>query len=272
MPTTIYDRDYNTLTAEEQAEYQAAVQKQQVGGVGDLKITKGSIWDYSKAARHHIHIFPGHYLDPADLRNCVTEFSAVISEFETLVHDATKSEREIARFIKEKRAYFIIGSIVKKGYTFGHHALYIFPEFELSAVYKPDYVLVGLSSEGYQFVFVELENPHGRITKSNGDFGEVLAKGIRQIELWQSFLESDYASLAKIFQKSLKDGDPSLPNEFYRYDATRMHFTVVAGIRENFSSEESKRKRRDHEKRRIRVMHYDNLVDQARMALGGVTY
>jgi hypothetical protein len=272
MPSTIYGRDYSALTRDEEIEYQVAVQKRTVEGPGNLKLMKGSIWDYSKAARHHIHMFPGHYLDPADLRDRIPEFTVLIDEFKGVVHDKSKSERDILRFIKENQAYFIIGSIVKKGYTFGHHALYVFPEFELSAIYKADFLLVGKSSDGYQFLFVEFENSYGRITKADGDFGAALVKGIRQIELWQHFLGSEFATLSRIFQRALKNGDPSLPNEFYKYDATRMHFALVAGLRENFVLEASKQKRRDFDRRRIRVMHYDNLIEQARMALGSITY
>ena len=272
MPTTIYNRDYNKITPEETAQYEAAIQRGIVKKVGELVIRNDSIYDYPKAARHNISLFPGHYLDPADLRDCVDDFSVDIDELAALIDDKDKSERNILKFIKEKKAYFIIGSIAKKAYSFGHHDLYLFPEFELNASYKPDYVLVGGNSDGYHFIFIELENPYGRISKADGDFGEVLVKGIHQVELWRQFIESQWASLSKIFQKALKEGDPSLPNEFYQYDATRIHFAVIALRRANFASEFARRKRRNFLEQRIRVMHYDNLLDQARLVLGEITY
>jgi hypothetical protein len=65
----------------------------------------------------------------------------------------------------------------------------------------------------------------------------------------------------------MKIDDQNLPNEFYKYDVTRMHYTVVAGTRMDFSTEFAQKKRRTFGNKGIRVMHYDNLVDQARILL-----
>jgi hypothetical protein len=263
----LYDRDFTKLTPEEDAQYQAIKGKEAPKGQKLIIREATSIFSYPKAVRHHTRLFPNNYMDPADIKGQLSELSPLVDEFERLVHDIRTKERAIQRFIKDRKAYFIIGAIVKRGYTFGHHALYLFPEFELSAIYKPDFVLVGLSSEGYQFVFVELENPNGRITREDGDFGEVLQKGINQIEKWQNFIESEFGTLTKIFQRAMKIDDQNLPNEFYKYDVTRMHYTVVAGTRMDFSTEFAQKKRRTFGNKGIRVMHYDNLVDQARILL-----
>lgn len=50
--------------------------------------------------------------------------------------------------------------MLKGNYNFGHHDAYIIPEFMLGNSYKVDYLLIGKSSRGYEFVFIELEKPY----------------------------------------------------------------------------------------------------------------
>jgi hypothetical protein len=46
--------------------------------------------------------------------------------------------------------------------------------------------LVGKNSSGYEFIFVKLESPYGQIVTKDGDFGNVIRKGIKQVMDWDS--------------------------------------------------------------------------------------
>ena len=95
-------------------------------------------------------------------------------EFCALIHDANTNERNVLRFINHRPAYHIIAGVFKY-YNFGHHDAYVFPEFALGK-YIADYLLIGKSSGGYEFVFVELEHPNGRTTLKSGHEGETFRK------------------------------------------------------------------------------------------------
>ncbi len=99
----------------------------------------------------------------------------IINDYKSLIDNKETTERDIQRFVKEKRAYFIIASVLTD-YHFGHHSAYLFPEFELPPNFKVDYLVIGKSSYGHEFVFVELENPHENITTKDGNLGASFRK------------------------------------------------------------------------------------------------
>lgn len=174
-------------------------------------------------------------------------------------------------FINKESAYFIVGSILKDNYTFGHHALYIFPEFELPPNFRVDYLLVGKSSGGYEFIFVELESIYKNITIKDGSFGETIRKGLRQIEDWDSWIEANFSHLRLVFEKLLKDGE-NLPKEFLELDKSRIHYALVAGKRSDYN-EKTYRLRRKHQKENeVLILHYDNLFDFSIKIIGDTNY
>lgn len=138
----------------------------------------------------------------------------------------TNGERDVLRFINHRPAYHIIAGVFKY-YNFGHHDAYVFPEFALGK-YIADYLLIGKSSGGYEFVFVELEHPNGRTTLKSGHEGEAFRKGTYQIYDWKAEIEAHFsASFVTITKYSNKS---SLPKEFSEYDSSRFHYAVVAGF------------------------------------------
>ena len=81
-----------------------------------------------------------------------------MKNFFSLLSDEACTERSILNFIKDKKYYHIIGSIIwGLSINIGNHGVYLFPEFQLGNSYKADYLLVGKSSGGYEFIFIELE-------------------------------------------------------------------------------------------------------------------
>ena len=62
--------------------------------------------------------------------------------------------------------------------------------------YKADYLLVGKSSGGYEFVLIELENPYGQITLQDGNLGAEFRDGISQLDEWKRWLRRKPLSLS----------------------------------------------------------------------------
>ena len=265
----IYNRDYTKLTEDEVNEWEVLRQKE-VKSSGKLNFRKSMFRKYPKAVRHYLSLFPNNYLDIEDLKD-EDMLKALISNFCDFLDNDNIIERDIAKFIKDNKVYFIIASILKSNYNFGHHDAFIIPEFMLGNSYKVDYLLIGKNSGGYEFVFVELENPYGKITLKDGSIGDVFRKGIKQINDWDEWLEANYISLRETFQK-YKHPNEQLPNEFISLDKTRIHYVVIAGRRDEFNERTYKERRRYSDKQKILLLHYDNLCDSAKSLIGKPTY
>lgn len=254
----LYNRDYFKLTKDEEVEKEV-VTKRNSKKLGKLEVYNSSMnFEYPKAVRHYKSLFPNNYMDFLDLYE-YEEMNTLNKLYLEEINKNTATELSIKSLIVENKLYHIIGSILKGGqFYFGHHNLYIFPEFQLGSLYRADYLLVGLASGGYQFVFVEMEHPNKNITLADGNYGEAFRKGINQINDWKVWLDSNFSSLTDVFKKST---NKSLPEEFYKYDSSRFHFAVVAGRRKNFSERTYWLKRNEEKKTGIRIFHYDNLYD-----------
>ncbi|MDU4950793.1 MULTISPECIES: Shedu anti-phage system protein SduA domain-containing protein [Clostridium] len=255
----LFGRDYMVLTQEERNQWDKVLEREEYNEDGRrLSIGKRNLFrEYPKAARYNYHLFPNNYLDIVDLQD-KEKLQSLNESFETLL-DSKCNEQAILKYIKDNNAYYIIGSIFSQ-YNFGHHEAYIFPEFQLSTNYRTDYLLVGRSSGGYEFIFIELEHPCGNITKQDGNLGEVFRKGIEQTKDWKRWLDRNYQSLREYFNKNIKEND-RLPSEFIEYDSTRFHYVVVAGRRDNFKENTYCIKREYKKDQNILLLHYDNLLD-----------
>jgi hypothetical protein len=235
---------------------------------GNIKYCNSRMYkEFPKAKLYFESLFPNNYLDFAVLQD-KEKLIQKNEDFKHLINNNETKESDIQRHIKENESYHIIGSILKN-YPFGHHEAYLFPEFELGNSYRADYLILGKSSDGYQFIFVELENPYGKITKNDGDFGDVIRKGIAQIEDWKTWLESSYLSITESFRK---ETNKTLTDEFYKYDSSRLHYVIVAGRRADFKEKTYQLKRRRKKESIIELLHYDNLIDNSKDIVGELTY
>ncbi|MBG9446726.1 MULTISPECIES: Shedu anti-phage system protein SduA domain-containing protein [Bacillaceae] len=255
----LYNRDYNNLTETEKEEYAKVLEREKRGRVGKIFARKNLSREYPKAVRHFNSLFPNNYLDTLDLeKKEVIELN--LNKFLTGLNDGTiRNERDVAKFIKDENAYYIIGSIFNY-YDFGHHVAFLFPEFQLSSNYKVDYLLIGKNSDGFSFIFVELEHPEKDITLASGELGNAFRKGITQTKDWKNWLYPNFNNFYDTLKK-YKKVEKQMPEEFYVLDPTRFNFVVVAGRREDLN-ETTRRIRREHlEEQKIRLLHYDNLVD-----------
>lgn len=262
----LFDRDYTKLTAEEVQEKEKI--DADYGHVAGARFGRRNFfYKYPKAVRHNMSLFPNNYMDIQMLKDS-SELEKQCDGFETLLNNTAITELDIKRYIQNNKYYHIVASIFKH-YDFGHHEAVLFKEFQLGTSYKADYLLAGRASGGWQFVFVEFENPYGRITLADGNPGEVIRKGLNQIDEWKSFIEGYFSTLSTEFEKYTTQ---SLPREFIRFDFTRMHYVVVAGRRSDYNETTRLFQRRSEVERKIKILHYDNLLDDARNLIGERSY
>lgn len=256
----IYERDYKVLRVEERIEYQRILEEEEKGMPRGIR--KNLYHLYPKAVKHSLTLFPNNYLDPFDLREKNHRYQDV-GLLESLLASENSNEREIIKLIADNQCYFVIGSILKKNYNFGHHSAFIFPEFPLGSCHRADYLLVGQNSDGYHFVFVEMESPSGKAVLSDGSYGKPIRAGINQTQDWASWLQGGFSSLHAEFMKHSKR-DEALPKEFLFLERSRIHYVVVAGRREEFSEKTRELRRNTLRESAIRILHYDNLIDGAK--------
>lgn len=271
----LYDRDYRILTEDEKVIWQKVentfnkAKAKKNGIITPAAITK-YYEDIPLAALHHQQLFPNNYLNTDDLVN-KEKLKETVEEFKLLL-DKSATERDILNFIRDKKAYFIIASILKGfHYRFGHHNAFAFKEFELPPNHIVDYLLVGKNSGGYEFVFIELENATGQITNTDGEFGTTIRKGIKQVNDWDNWLESNYSSLRLVYDKSIGSME-QLPREFYELDKSRLHYVVIAGRRKDFTKKTYQLKRKLLKSNNILLLHYDNLFDSVDFLLTAGNY
>lgn len=276
MTVKLYkERDYTVLTAEELAEYESLYERKPIenfSAVFSREREKKMFRDLSKGVRHFDSLFPNNFLDPVELVD-TERLLKQLEEFKGLLKSEEVTERKVLDFVNNQEAYFIIASVLKEYYHFGHHEAFLFPEFQLGNSYKVDYLLVGKSSDGWSFVFVELEAPIGLITMKNGELGGVFRKGIEQIKSWNAWLEAQYSSLKETFDR-YRRRDKNLPDEFFTLDKSRVNFLVVAGKRINFTDHTYRERRsmRNNPTHPTLILHYDNLIDTSKKIVGQSTY
>ena len=177
-------------------------------------------------------------------------------EFYYLIHNSKTNEQDILRFINHTPAYHIPVSILRY-YNFAKHDAYLFPEYEIGA-YRADYLIIGRNSGGYEFLFVEFERSNGRITLKSGHEGQALRSGTYQVYDWKTEIDSDFASIiGKIIKYSNKE---TLPDEFIKYDPSRVHFAVVAGLRKDYDNATYRDRRIKLQQQNILLLHYDRFV------------
>lgn len=258
----LYRRNYFELSQKEKIEFEAAEKflndsKSKSGiGISPLQIIK--YHDLLPTASYFYNsIFPNNYIHHSyEMQNY--DVCEDFEKFKTLVRDKTSNERDILNFIKNSEAYFILESLFFR-YDFGHHDAYLFREFHLPPLYIVDFLLVGKSSGGYQFIFIEFESPNKEITLKDGNLGNGFRKGIKQIEDWDLWIDSNFFSLKQVF-KQYKNPDKELPSEFYELDKTRIHYLVIAGQRKDFNDNTYRVKRKGINN--IKIKHYDNVIDE----------
>lgn len=254
------NKDYRSLSEEEEKMYRGIKESEKVrklfGRINKFR-------EYPKAARHFEHLFPNNYLDIVELEDA-EKINNICRSYEDLL-DTNPGERAMLNFINNNEYYLLIASLFKF-YNFGHHEAYLFKEFNIGG-YVVDYLLVGKGSGGYEFIFVELEDPSATSFLTNCHYAESYRKGLNQIRDWKGALNRNFSCLANEFRKATKPGE-ALPEEFIENDESRRHYVVIAGRRKHYEINT----RRTYEIRRnetlASILHYDNLIQYTKNLIG----
>lgn len=251
------------LSPEEMADYKAYKEEHRTrDDEGKLIIPKlGSLVDKKPNFIYkHDSLFPNHNISRLDIEEDAAWFEGILTNFKEVLKNPSTTERDLLRFICDKKGSFIISSLLR--YTdFGHHERYIFPEFQLSNHYKVDFLILGRGSGGWRFLFIELENPNGSITTKDGSFSIAINKGIKQVKDWKRWLPGSFTSVRNTLEKYLGPNQ-NLSREFYHFDFDRMYFMVIAGMRDNYKelTYQLRRELNDNGER-IKLFHYENIID-----------
>ena len=250
----LYNRDYSILTSSEIEERDRLDQQYHSMKFG-LCVP---FLKYPKAVRHNMSLFQNNFLDIGDLQE-KEKLRKVFEEYQRYLSNCSLSELDIKHFIQDNHYYFIPASVFTL-FNFGHHDAFLFKEFPLGTRYVADYLLIGKSSDGYSFVFVEFEHPYRNITLQDGELGEAFRKGINQVKDWKRFLESQFNAVSDELKKN-SNTNINLPDEMYTYDSSRMNYVVVAGKRSDFNENTYRIRREYIRDNNIFLLHYDNLYD-----------
>jgi hypothetical protein len=261
----LFERDYRYLTKEEKTAYEKA----KAFEASNNGFEVDNFFKYHElmptAGYYYESIFPNNFLSIEELERPAA-FQKKLGEYSELIDNPDTGEREVLNFIKDNKAYFIIGSILKGAFDFGHHDAYIFKEFPMPPFYKADFLIVGKNSGGYEFIFVELESVYGSITTKDGNFGMCIRTGISQIDDWDAYIDSNFQSISLLFEQAKMHGI-NLPQEFIRLDKSRIHYAVIVGKRTDFKEKTRLLQRKSKDQKKIHILHYDNLIDTSKSLL-----
>jgi len=257
----LYERDYRVLTTNEKSVWEKVEIEYKKAQNGSRLPNKEALIKYYKelpnAVRYHKQLFPNNYLIISELF-AKERLNNIHKKILETLDNKSCSERGILNFIKEHKAYQLIASIFD-GFRFGHHCAFLFREFELPPNYVADFLLVGAGSGGYEFIFVEFENPYGQIVSREGEFGSIIRKGLKQVRDWDDWIEKNYHLLRLVFEKHIGP-NKQLPKEFLELEKSRIHYVVVAGRRSDFRDKTYRLRRKLLKDEDILLLHYDNLL------------
>lgn len=252
----LYERDYRKLTKEE-IEIWDKVEAEFTRSRTTPKALTKYYEDLPIAVLYYQQLFPNNCLDLQKLKQ-QAGLNNIFEKFKEFI-DKPCSERDILNYITDNKAYYIIASIFE-GYRFGHHDAFLFKEFAFPPNFVADFLLVGENSDGYEFIFIELESPYGQIVTKEGEFGTVIRKGIKQVNDWDDWIEKNYYSLRLVFEKYIGLFKQQLPKEFFELDKSRIHYAVVAGRRSDYTKKTYQLRRKLLKDNNILLLHYDNLL------------
>jgi len=260
----ILNRDFIKLSEEEKIKFNEYQDRYNIRNVNGQKMLPKP-WtqkdNYPNFVYKHDSLFPNHNISSQDIKEDEDWFLQRIDGFKNLINNKSPTERDLLSYIRDNKASFIITSLLE--YTdFGHHERFVFPEFELSNNYKVDFLILGRSSGGFSFLLVELESPYGLVTTTKGDHATVINKGIKQVKDWKRWIPKNFSSFQQTLRKFKGPTNEDFPREFYELELDRFNYMVIAGRRDHYKPQTYQQNREvSGNGERIRVLHYDNLIE-----------
>jgi hypothetical protein len=129
--------------------------------------------------------------------------------------DSVTGEMDCLKFLKQHAGFFFCDSA---------RQLIAISELELGADYRPDFVVAcDLSSYGFSYEFIEIQDPNEQPLKQNGQFANGVNEALSQITKWLKWLNGNRDTAKRIL--------PS--REFRRHGRLSAKYTIIAGRRKN---------------------------------------
>ena len=156
-----------------------------------------------------------------------------------------RGKRDIRRFL-EKHPHILAQSLD------GEDDKWCIPEKRLGSECAPDFLLAELSSIGLEWCGVELESPHAKLFKKNGDPSSSLTHAVRQATDWRTWLRNniDYARRPRDKNGlNLIDIDSNLP------------FYILIGSRRGLDDRNRERRHNMNKDLNIQIHTYDWLIE-----------
>jgi len=129
--------------------------------------------------------------------------------------DSGAGERDCVKFLNQHAGFFFCDS---------SHQLIAISELELGADFRPDFVVTrDLSSFGFSYEFIEIQDPNEQPLKLDGQLSKGLNEALSQITKWDKWLAGNKDTAKKIL--------PS--REFLKDDRLVASYTIIIGRRKN---------------------------------------
>ncbi len=135
---------------------------------------------------------------------------------------------------------------------------FVLPRHRLGAEFVPDFIIGEHSSDGYNWLVVELESPRLSFFTNAGDPRAQLTHAIRQIQDWRTWLHRNQNYASRIRTESglgLTDITANVPG------------IILMGRRSLLDSETNARRRQMASDLKIRIHTYDHLIESARASV-----
>jgi hypothetical protein len=234
----------SSISSEEKDAYERYKMLKRTGGLRVTVKEERELFRKYRAIRHLESRYPSNLLDVFSLP---TDAKADIDEYESLLMES-KEEKPLQDFFNIK-PYFIASLLCET--NFGHHATYAFSQFQIANKYRPDFVLAGKSSQGYGWVFIELQSPNCNLMLKNGMVAQQPREGLHQIKLWQEW-----------FRKHLGYAKSSDGLDMEGLNEARMLYYLVVGSRDKYNEEANDwRDREMATDKSLRIISYDRLIN-----------
>ncbi|QCU20998.1 hypothetical protein BPGQ101_19670 [Bacillus altitudinis] len=115
---------FDMLTEEEAIEWERLKKEEEASRLGSSFVKKNLYRMYPSAVRHYISLFPNNHLNIEDLNN-EDKLSNLVDNYLQVISDSSATERKVLNWIRDTQSYFIVASMLKRYYSFGHHDTFL---------------------------------------------------------------------------------------------------------------------------------------------------
>lgn len=173
-------------------------------------------------------------------------FKEIVADWEKLLQDKSKLEKDYHKFINDN-PYFFFSGPQSGGYL-------VISKLKLGD-YETDFVVVKEGySDGTVYELIEIQSPHTKLFNKNGVPSEQLNSALQQIRDWKRFLIDNKS----VFRKNFPTTSTRVISE------SRLKFSIIIGSNIT-DTEEIEKRRQISETERVDIYSYDRLSQFLKM-------